>query len=118
MRSPVLAAHWAKPVVALTQTVYSGGVVSATSLWCDAIFRAMLETKSEISVRRPILQDIENSASVWLVAHASHSKGRDDVTLETVTTTRYAGNRCIVATQVLADFGWTIGWIGAAYGRN
>lgn len=77
-----------------------------------------LEIFLKISVRRPILQDIENSTSVWLVAHASHSKGRDDVTLETVTTTRYAGNRCIVATQALADFGWTIGWIGAAYGRN
>ncbi|MGO5433121.1 hypothetical protein [Bifidobacterium thermophilum] len=44
---PVLAAHWAKPVVALTQTVYSGGVVSETGLWGDAIFRAMLRTKSE-----------------------------------------------------------------------
>ena len=78
-----------------------------------------LEIFLKISVRRPILQDIENSTSVWLVAHASHSKGRDDVTLETVTTTRYAGNRCIVATRgALADFGWTIGWIGAAYGRN
>ena len=77
-----------------------------------------LEIFLKISVRRPILQDIENSASVWLVAHASHGKDRDDVTLETVTTTRYAGNKCIVATQVLADFGWTIFWIGAAYGRN
>ncbi|MGN0103990.1 hypothetical protein [Bifidobacterium thermacidophilum] len=45
--SPVLAAHWAKPVVAPTQTVYSGGVVSVTSLWGDAIFREMLRTKSE-----------------------------------------------------------------------
>ena len=78
-----------------------------------------LEIFLKISVRRPILQGIENSTSVWLVAHASHSRGRDDVTLETVTTTRYAGNRCIVATRgVLADFGWTIGWIGAADGRN
>ncbi|MFR0619047.1 hypothetical protein ACLUWU_02730 [Bifidobacterium thermophilum] len=44
---PVLAAHWAKPVVAPTQTVYSGGVASETGLWGDAIFREMLGTKSE-----------------------------------------------------------------------
>jgi hypothetical protein len=44
---PVLSAHWAKTVVAPTQTVYSGGVVSETGLWGDAIFREMLGTKSE-----------------------------------------------------------------------